>query len=212
LEFDSDKDKGKPLAKLVGQTYTIKVSPSGQVLDVLNIDEARKTVRGGKESRVATHLLRDDTIKQLHSVLALPDDSKSRLSVGKTWSRIAGSPAGMLMPKSYEKVYAVKNISTVAGKTIATIEMEALPTSEQAEDTSDAQAGSLGFFSKMFESTDDYTGRLVVALDTGQVLKYHETLISVNTAADFPKGQKADKGPDVLTLTFTRRHSIEAVD
>lgn len=213
-DFDSsrDSDKNKPLAKLLGQSYTIKMSADGKVIGVLNAQTARNAVKGRRDSQAARSLLSDDAIKRRHSIGYLPPSDKGKVSVGEKWSSVEVSPKGMLIPKSYEKVFTAKDISASDSGKIATITMEALPSSGKAEGASEQAVGGMGFFANIFDANETFEGELVINLDNGQIVKYNETLISENTAAQMPRRHSSDAEPDVLSLKFDRRHSTELID
>lgn len=213
IDYDTAGEQGGHLAGLVGKTYTIKLSPNGNVVEVIDAKAARSTVKQGRDARIAKSILSDDGIKWRHQILALPDKDKSLLRSGDSWSQVASSPKGTLVPKNYEKMYVVKSIVDSPSGKIATIEMSATPTTKTSGETSNS-SGGLGLFGNMFESSDDFTGKLVINLTTGRVLKYYETLKSEHTAAEFPQGKEAAEAaePDLLKLAFTKSQSIEMVN
>ena len=65
FDFDSTRqaDKDKPLAKAIGQSYTIKISPAG-VAEVVDAKDARSAVTAGYEGKVAKALFSDKRIKK----------------------------------------------------------------------------------------------------------------------------------------------------
>jgi hypothetical protein len=64
----------------------------------------------------------------------------------------------MLRSKSFEKVYTVTDVKQENKQTIATIEMNAVPSSKRVEGANEKDAG-MGMFANMFEEKDTYTGR-----------------------------------------------------
>ena len=209
-DYDSTKkaDSTNALTKLIGGTYIIKLSPSGQVTEVRDIESLRTAVKSGKDSRIATGLLNNERIERCHEILALPDSKKCTLKTGDTWSRVVGSPKGVLIPKTYEKTYTVKGITD----TLATVEMNALPTGKQADAESQAASDAIGMFGNFFESHDTYKGQLRIDTETGKILKYHEKLKAEYTAIDMPKGEDKAQEPDVHKLAFTQMYSTELLD
>jgi len=208
IDFDSSRqaDAASAFARLIGQTYTIKVSPSGKVVQISNLDSARNAVKTGPDARTAEQFLGDESIKRRHEILALPDKDTKALKVGDTWSRVVSSPQGALIPKNYEKVYAVKKITNQNNGRLALIEMSATPASKQL-----GKADSLETFESFFDTEDNYTGRLLIDIKTGKVYEYSEKLRSQYTAAEFPDKERTQQ-PDVLKLAFTRGNSVELVD
>ena len=212
VDFDSSKkvDPASALGKLIGQTYTIKVSPSGEVLQISDVGPARDAAKTGPDARFADDVLKDAAITRRHQILALPDQDKKTLKKGDQWSRITPSPKQTLIPKTYEKTYTVTDIT--ADGTTATIQMNAAPTTKRPDAGPSDEADKLEAFAGMFDSQDTYTGQLVIDLKSGKVKSYSEKLISRYTAAQVPKDDEAAKQPDVLELGYTEESSIDAVD
>ena len=201
------KDKTAPLAKLLGQSYTIELTPAGQV-KVLDTKAALASVTSGYEKKLVESILAAKSITQRHQVPALPQEKASGLSVESTWSQIVPSPPGLLAPKSYEKVYTLKEVDNH----IATIEMVASESSDSTAGNDKPAAGGMGMFAKMFDNKDDYTGVLKMNVATGEVLMSQETLVSSYLAEEMPKDGDPAKGPDVLTMRFTNRIHLEKLD
>ncbi|MCD6394018.1 MAG: hypothetical protein J7M40_10985 [Planctomycetes bacterium] len=212
FDFDSTRqaDKGKPFAKAIGQSYTIKISPAG-VAEAVDARDARNSVTAGYEGKVAKALFSDDRIKKRHSILALPDIAKSTLRAGSSWSRIVGSPPGLLTPKSFEKTYTLESVEGPKGNRVATVLMNAVESAEPAPDAG-KQAAGMGIFANMFDATETYTGKMVLELGTGKVLQYNEKLVATYLAAEEPRGGSGGKGPDTLTMRLTQSTSMEIVE
>jgi len=209
--FDSENanDKASPLMKLIGASYKIKFSPKGSV-EVVDAAAARAAVKGGADEKIAARLLSDEEIARRHQVMAFLD-AKGPCKKGDMWSSLATSPAGMLRSKSFEKIYTLTDTKDENGQVIATIEMNAVPSSKRVEGTNEKDAG-MGMFANMFDEKDNYTGKMIINLTTGQIKSYNETLKAQWLAAESSEEQKSDKGPDQLTMGFTYNYSIERVD
>ncbi len=202
------KDSKSPMGKLLGQSYTIELSPNGQV-KVLNTKAAKAAVKGGYEKKVATSILDDKNIIARHSIVALPQEAASAMKVKATWSQVVPSPPGLLAPKNYKKVYTLTDVDTKDGATIATVEMNA------GEDTDAAPgkiSGGMGVFAKMFDNEDNYTGTMTFNVDSGSVLTLEETLVSTYLAQEMPEKGDPEKGPDTLTMQFTNRVKLDKLD
>lgn len=211
IDFNSSRDTDAKLAKLVGQTYRIKISPQGNV-EVLDGKGPRDAVKSGFEGQVVKALFSDESLAKLHSIQTLPDKDKSTLRAGDSWSRLKAGPRGMLEPKSYEKTYTLESIDQCNGKEVAMVMMNAFPSTQAAEDMPEGQQ-SLGVFAKMFDSSDTYEGELVLNLDSGKAAKYYEKLEAKWVASDTSMGTGGEEEePDVLTMSFTLLHSIEMID
>lgn len=211
FDFESAKDTKGSMGKLVGQSYVIKMLPDGEVAAVENAQKIRNAVRGdSKELKIAQSLVGDDAIKQRHTIVALPTAKESAVKQGKSWSSVKAAPAGMLMPKSYEKVFTLKEVKDEHGQKIAVVAMKAQPTSAKAADMPENAASGMGFFGKMFDTKEEtYTGEMLMNLNTGKVSSYSEKLKSEMVAVESAKEQIGDKGPDVLTMGFTYIYSVE---
>ncbi|MBN1125917.1 MAG: hypothetical protein JXA82_12990 [Sedimentisphaerales bacterium] len=204
FDFDSarEADKSKPLAKLVGATYKINISPDGRV-SVLEAQQARKLLTGATtDAKVASNLFKDDTIIQRHEVLALPKGVQSTVKVGSAWSEVVASPPGLLAPKSYEKVYTLKEIEGGKESGTAQVVMTAQESAVQAEGVA-KDAPGMGFMAKMFDTEESYNGSMKFHLGSGKVSEYMEKLAVRYIAAESPANQKPDKGPDTLIMGLT---------
>jgi hypothetical protein len=208
FEFDSSKpkDTNDPLALLIGQSYTIKIAPTGEVTEVIDTKEADMAVRGGSvvPSR-ALRLLQSKTIKERHGTLVLPDTDKNQLHIGDNWSSTKTFFFGMMGSESYEKIYTLSKIKDRDNRQVAIIEMNAIPASETAKE----QPSEL---LKSSDNTKTYSGELELDLTTGKVKKYLEKLQSEWIIA-FPSAkQKTNQEPAVLTMSDIRLYSLEKID
>ncbi len=212
IEFDSTAESGKsdPLSAIIGQSYKIKITPSGKV-EVIDAQTAREAVKGkGSAKKIADRLLSNEEIGNRHQVLALNDAEKGSCKKGDKWSTVAASPPGMLRQKSFEKVYTLADIQNQNGSSIATVTMEAVPSSKRAASAVEGESAS-GFIANMFDEKDNYTGKMVLNLTTGEIDSLQETLKVEWIAVEPSEEQKSDKGPDQLTMGFSNLYSIEKV-
>ncbi len=205
IYFDSTraKDKTKPISALIGRSYTIRIATNGDV-EVLDAGDVRGLLTGSSEEKFAEGFLSDEAIEKRHAVPALSTASRSETQVGDNWTLIKNSPSGMLRPKTYEKIYTLKEILTEGDQEVAVIEMEAITTG-RADDHEAPESA----FAKMFDSSDIYKGQLLLNLTTGKIEKYTEKLEAVWVASEDEKIRKSDKGPDVLTMSFNYLYTIE---
>ncbi|MBL7185683.1 MAG: hypothetical protein ISS70_05105 [Phycisphaerae bacterium] len=211
LDFDSsrEEDRSNPLNKLIGQSYTIEITPSGEVSKVADTSDALAAVKGDSAANnVAVRLLSADAIKEQHTIRALPAVGKNQLRKGDNWSSMKKVSFDLMGTKSYEKVYTLKEITNVGNRRIAVAEMEAVASAENAKQLHKEQA--TGSFSKMFDNTETYTGELRLNLTEGKVEKCRERLL-VEWFIVNPN-PKADEPPAALRMAATRLHSIERID
>lgn len=202
------KDAKSPMGKLLGKSYTIELSPNGQV-KVLDARAAITAVKSGYEKKVATSILDDKNIIARHSVTALPQEAASALRTKDFWSQVVPSPPGLLAPKNYKKVYTLTDVDTKGDAVIATVEMVA---GEDTDAPSGKISGGMGVFAKMFDNEDNYTGTMTFDVNSGTVLSMEETLISTYLAQEMPEKGDPAKGPDTLTMQFTNLVKLEKLD
>ena len=209
LAYDSAKpeDKTNPLTPLIGQRYTVQISPEGKVVS-FDSAAAQKIVTAGFEAKLAERLLSEDGIRERHEIPALWGAGKGGATVKKTWTEVVPSPPGLLAPKTYQKTYTLTGVETRDGQQVAVVDMKATESAEPAKEQKSSAAG-MGMFAKMFDSEDVYTGTLLLGLAGGDVMEYGETLVSTYTAQEMPENAAPDKGPDTLTMRFTNRISMK---
>jgi hypothetical protein len=211
LDFDSsrEKDMGSPLGKLIGQSYTIELTASGQVSKVIDADDARAAVQGDSSAhKAAANLLSADTIREMHAVSALPPAGKDRLHTGESWSSIESFSFDLMGAKSYEKIYTLKEIQETGNRRVAIARMEAVPSAENAKELHKEQGSP--FFSNMFDNTETYTGELKLDLTSGKIEQWREELRIEWFIVD-PNPQDKQQ-PAALKMMAARLHSIERID
>jgi hypothetical protein len=212
LDFDSSREQNQnnPLAGLIGQSYTIEISPAGEVIEIIDVSQAQAAVRGGSLAhKTASELLELDAIKQRHEIMALPAADKKQSRTGDNWSRIMNFTFGMMGSKSYEKIYTLKEIKDTDNHRIAVLEMGAIPTAETMELLDKNQATNS--FREMFDNIETYTGQLKLDLTAGKIEKYTEELETEWIIVD-PEAKQEDKEPAALRMTAVRFYSLEKLD
>ncbi len=212
LDFDSsrEKDRNNPLGKLIGQSYTIEITASGQVSKVIDVSGARTAVGGASANQRAARLLSTAVIKEQHTIPALPAAEKNQLHTGESWSNIKTFSFGPLGSKSYERIYELKEIKDADKRRTATVEMSVVSSSEKARELHKEQV--IGFFSQMFDNpVEIYTGQLKFNLTAGKVEQYFEEFRSEWIAVD-PMAPEKEIEPDILRMSAIRLYSIERID
>lgn len=212
VDFDSarEEDQNKPFARLMGQAYTIKITPDGKVTEITDVEQAQAAVKGSSSAhKAASKLLTPNVIKERHGTLALPAADKSQLQPGDNWSRIRTFSFGLMGSKSYEKVYSLKEVKDQGNRRIAVGQMKAIPTSEMAEQLHQEQAFDI--FSKGVDSSETYTGRLRLDLDSGKIEEYFEELRTQWVIVD-PAAKEENKEPAVLRIGVNRVYDLERID
>ena len=213
LDFDSsrEKDQENPMAKLIGQSYTIEITPAGQVTNIADVNQVQQAVRGASQAhKAAVALLSEEAIRQRHAIPAIPAADKNKLQKGQNWKSVKTFSFGLMGTQSYERTYTLKEVEQTNNLRTAIVEMKAAPTTEMAEELHKEK--QIGDFSKMFENTETYTGELKLNLTTGKVEKYIEKLESEWIAVDPSAADKDEKEPAVLKMTAIRLQHLEKTD
>jgi hypothetical protein len=207
VEFDSrnEGDRANALFNLIGQQYTVQLTGQGEVVG-FDAQDAKRAVPGSTEARLVERILGDAGIKERHEVPALRS-ADAAAGAKKTWTQEVASPPGLLTPKSFVKTYTFGGVQTQNGRKVAVVEMNARESADPAG--GQASPAAMGVFARMFDSHDAYTGKLLLTLDSGEVLDYNETLISTYIAQDMPANADPNKGPDTLTMRFTHRVELK---
>lgn len=211
LDFDSSraKDQSNPLNTLIGQSYTVELTPWGDVTKVIDASDARSAVKGNTSGhRTASNLLSDKAIRERHVIAALPDPNENLLRVGESWSRIKSFSFDMMGAKSYEKIYTLEEIRNVRKHQIAVTRMNAVPSAEEAKELHKEQVSSP--LSQMSDNTERFTGELKLDLTDGNVMEYHEELLIEWFIVD--PNPDDDERPAVLRMTAGRLVSLERMD
>lgn len=210
LDYDSSResDRKNPLQKLIGQSYKIRLSPDGKA-EPLDLSTVKFNDIPGLEGRLAKRIFTNEEVIKRHEVLALPD-RPGVVAAGSSWERIVPSPPGLLSSKSFKKVYTLMNVKEQDNAKLATITMTAGESATPAE-TQTAGTG-LGIFAKMLDNEDEYTGQMILDLNTGKIREYNETLVSSYVAQEANPKATPEQGPDTLVIRFIQQVNRKAVN
>jgi hypothetical protein len=210
LDFDStrEKDSDNPLAKLIGESYTVRIPADGRAATIVDTDKINAKLREITASKVVERIFQSESIERRHTCPALLDAGDKPLAVGQTWRSIKGFDFNMLGTKTYEKVFTLKKIKSRGNQCFAIVEMNAIPSTEL-----EAQSARLPHqFLEKFDNTDQYTGRLKLELNSGKVESYSEKLESVWFIVDPAFEPDSDKEPSAIRMAQTNFYSIEKLD
>ena len=210
-DFDSSRqqDRQNPLSNLIGQSYTIQITSSGQVSKLIDANDARAAVKGDSAAdKMGANLLSLRAITERHTIPTLPASDKNQILTGENWSSIKSFSFSMMGAKAYEKIYTLKEIKDVGNHRIAIAQMEAVPSAEYAKEQHKEQSAS--FFANMSDNTETYTGELKLDLTAGKVEEYREDLTTEWLIVD--PNPKKSKQPAALKMTAVRSYSIEKMD
>ena len=198
LDFDSvkNKDPNRPLAKLLGSSYTIEVSPFGQVLKIIDVNNVRTGfITATTENQMADKLLSDSTIKERHTITALVSSGQSQLLYkGQSWSVPESISFDLMGTKNYEKTYTLEGmVKEKDGREIAVVKMSAATSPQQT-------TGPLSIDTK-----GAYTGLLRLEPKTGTIEQNREELATEWVV------QAGIDTPDTLRISATRLYSCEKI-
>jgi hypothetical protein len=210
-DFDSssDIDKDNPLSRLVGQSYTIEMTASGQVSKLIDANDALAAVGSvSAADKTAASLLSLKSIMERHTIPILPDADKNQLRTGEKWSSIESFSFDMMGSKSYEKIYTLEEIKNVDNRRIAIARMQAVPSAEHAKELHKEQ--SAAFFANFSDNTETYTGELKLDLTNGKIEECREKLTTEWVIVD--PNPKDSEQPAALKMAAVRSYSIEKVD
>jgi len=211
IDFDSSRqhDRQNPLSKLIGQSYIVEMTASGEVSKVIDANDARAAIKGTSAAdKTAANFLSQKEIMERHTIPALPATDESQLRTGENWSRVRSFSFTMMGSKAYEKIYTLKEIKGVNNRRIAIAQMEAVPSAERAKELHEEQSTS--FFANMSDNTETYTGELKLDLTNGKVEEYREKLITEWLIVD--PNPKENEPPAALKMGAVRSYSIEKID
>ena len=212
FDFDSTRpaDRDNPLAKLIGQGYSLEMSPKGEVLAVMDIEPARQAVRGNSpEHQTALRLLNESIIKARHEVPALMALPSEAVSPGQRWSDIRSLSFGTMGTKAFERIYTRESPTAVDADRIAVVSMNAIPSSALAQEEHEQQQANP--FAQMFDTTEEYDGELRLDLSAGEIDVYLEQLRVQWVAADPAAVETGVSNPAVLRIEAAQLYRLERV-
>ena len=203
LDFDSSRaeDANAPMARLIGQSYTIEITPSSEVAKVIDVNSAEAAIKGDSPAqKAAMKLLEAEVIKDRHGPLCLPA-SKTQLKAGENWKNAKTFSFGWMGPVAYERIYTLEGIDDHK----ATAKMEAVPAAELNNQLSSQIA-------KKFDHKGKYWGELQFDIGSGQIVKYSETLEEEWLAAKPSEEKETEGEPAALTMSAKRFYSTEKIE
>lgn len=211
IDYDSNNEQQKdhPFSKLVGQSYFIGFSPTGEVAKIISTSQIKRAAAGRSQAhQIALSLIEVDEIKRRHNIKGLSGSNKTNVHIGQQWSEIEDVSFDMMGSKSYEKIYTLEEISESQGRKMAVIGMDTIPTTGNAEQRykKDDDSG----LTTMFDSSDSFSGETVVDLSNGRAERCTERLQSQWTVIN-PSGEQG-KEPSALTMTSVRSYSLERIE
>ncbi len=207
LDFDSagPGEQNASLAVLVGKSYTLQMSPKGRVLAVGDLEPLRQAVLAAPGGRnAAMKLIAEDEIRDRHTVAALAILEEGPVRPGQSWSDIKTFSFGDMGPRSYERVYTLKQVRQEGGR-VAVVEMEAIPPATREDLAGQPNVGPM-----MLDTFGEYDGRLELDLDSGRIREYVEQMRTEWAIAD-PGTIQDSTGLAAFKMAATRLHRVELV-
>jgi hypothetical protein len=177
VDFDSSRaaDAQMPLARLIGQSYELQMSPSGAVPAVTEARAARAAVAGSLPAdQTAQKLLSDEAIKERHSVPALIAAEKKTVRTGDTWAGVKVVSFGLMGADTLQQNYRLASIDRTGGRRVAVVEMEAIPSAAMAQQLHGQV--NMPVNPGMMDNTQKDTGRLCLDLTNQRIDEYTEDL------------------------------------
>lgn len=211
LDFDSSRpeDQNSPLMKLIGQSYTIEMTPKGQVSAIVDAQAARRAAEGDlPENKTTAKLLSDRVIRERHEIAALMASKTTATQPQEQWSDVRAFSFGLMGTKTYERLYTLAAIDENSGT--ATVEMKAIPATVEPGQVVQNQATNP--FATNFDNTESYTGRLALDLGTGQIQEYVEELRIEWITADPAAIAGGEADPAVLKMGVVESYRLERLD
>ncbi len=203
LDFDSAADEQSPMAGLIGKGYTIKIAHTGEVVEVMDLDQARRAIRGGPaKTRQGRALLETDAVKDRHGISKLP---AKNIAIGQDWSSVKNFSFDMMGTRNLERIYTLREIRTANGEEIAVADVTAIPTARDAS-MADEDDPVMSFFGEMFDISHEYEGSVKLNLTQGKLDAASEKLIA-NWVAAGPVHDQEEDG--LLYMTSEVFKSIE---
>jgi hypothetical protein len=211
LAFDSQKsaDQNSPFTKLIGQTYTIEISPLGYVSGIFNLRPARLAVRGPTPAHAAAlDLVSPPAIFPRHGFFSLPGPDVGSLAVGGRWRGVQqltlkapGTDMDSLGTHRFDKIYRLECVIKQPVGTVAEVIFEGSPIPRR---TPDGRPAEVPFLSC------SYLGGGQFNLDAGRVEGYMEHL---EVRMPLPgAGSSPAEGPKNHIVIATRYCWVQRLD
>ncbi|MCJ7557807.1 MAG: hypothetical protein MUP90_12950, partial [Gammaproteobacteria bacterium] len=211
LAFDSQEpsDQNSPFAKLVGQTYTIEISPLGYVPGIFNLRPARLAVRGPTPAHAAAlDLVSPPAIFARHGYFSLPGPDVGSLAAGDRWRgvqqvilRAPGTDMDRLGTHRFDKIYRLESVEQRPVGTMAVVVFEGSPRPRR---TPDGRPAEVPFLSCSFVGGGEFN------IDAGRVEGYME---HIEVRMPLPgAGSPPTEGPEGHNVIATRSCWVQRLD
>jgi hypothetical protein len=177
LDFDSSRaaDAQNPLAKLIGQSYMLTMSPNGAVQEIINARPARAAIAGNlPANQTAQKLISDEAIKERHGVTPLIAAQRKTVRQGDTWADVKVISFGRMGTDTLQQNYKLVSIEQSANRRVAVVEMEAIPSAAMAQQLHQQLKNPVN--PGVLDNTQKDVGRLRWDLTNQRIDEYTEDL------------------------------------
>ncbi|MHC4075014.1 MAG: hypothetical protein ACYSRZ_01185 [Planctomycetota bacterium] len=213
VDFDSNRkgDVSSPLARMIGRSYNIQIAPNGDVVRVFNTEDIAASVEGEtSDNKAALRLIDPNVIRERHGMIMLPRPEENQLEIDDDWSNVKVFFFGLMGHKVYERIYTLEEIEQNNNAQLAIVEMEAMPTTELAEELH--KKLKIRDFSNIFDSSENYTGWLKFDLTSGKIQEYSEKMDLEWLAVDPSSGQQQDTEPSAISMGVVRSYNLKRIN
>jgi hypothetical protein len=197
LDFDSTKPNSPSnlLSKLTGLSYSIEITPIGEIVRIVDADNAlTEFIAANATNQTIIKLLSTDAIKERHTIRPLVTAQNRQLNIGQSWTTAETVSFDLMGNKTYEKTYTLDDITDEpSGERTAVISMLAAPVPQQT---------TAPF---IFNTNEVFTGVFKLELNKSIVRQNREEL-----AVEWEIREKTDQ-PAAMRVSATRLYDCEII-
>jgi hypothetical protein len=211
VDFDGSRaeDRQSPLAKLVGQSYQLEMSPSGAIVAVIDARSARAAIAGNLPgNQTAQKLITDEAITERHRVTPLIAAQNKAVRKGDTWANVKVVSFGLMGTDTLQQAYTLTSVDRTEGRRIAVVEMEAIPSAALAQQLHEKLNAPVNASS--IDNSQRNVGRFRLDLTNQRIDECSEDLTKEWVTA------LPDKDPQGgyvgMRMTATQRYRLERVE
>ena len=211
LDFDSSRaaDANSPLARLIGQSYKLTMSPTGRVLAIDDVRPIRAAVAGNQPAnQTAQKLLSDEAIEERHGVTALIAAQGRTVHEGDTWNDVKVVSFGSMGTDTLNQIYKLAAIDRADGRRVAVIEMEGIPSAAMAQQLH--EQGGASPSPGVLENAQEDKGSLRLDLTNQRIDEYSED--QTKEWVTVLPTQVSGGGFVAMRMTATERYKLERVE
>ena len=216
--------------KLAGASYKIKIAPDTTVLEVMGLDELRKTLKIKSDDRgIVPRLISESNIKKYHqhpfiqySPAKVPEEKGADFALPKKYEKNVILPDAMIKAKAVKKIYQPAQVQQQGDSQIVTISINGEPLYVLPEGVAQPiEPNNFGqtLIKKMSEMQElKITGQGVFDLTAGKTLSDKNDidctliLLEEDIGMGDPNKKKGKGSGGVMFTKVERRSSYEVLD